>query len=37
MFPLDQAINICKKYDIINAYAFLLIKSGGQGNASKAI
>jgi hypothetical protein len=28
---------VCKKYDVINAWAFLLVKCGGQGNASKAI
>ncbi len=37
MFPLDEAIEICKKYEILDAWAFLLVKSGGTGNSTVAI
>jgi hypothetical protein len=37
MFPLDDAIEICKKYEILDAWAYLLVKSGGTGNSSIAI
>ncbi len=36
-YPLDESINICKKYEVLEAYAYLLVKSGGTGNIEAAI
>jgi hypothetical protein len=36
-YPLDESISICKKYEVLEALAYLLAKSGGEGNTEAAI
>lgn len=36
-YPLDESLEICKKYDVLEAYAYLLVKSGATGHIEAAI
>ena len=34
---MDESLEICRKYDVLEAYAYLLVKCGGSGNTETAI
>lgn len=36
-YPIDECLEICEKYRILDAQAYLLVKAGGQGHISAAI
>ena len=36
-YPLDESLRICRKFGVIDAQAYLLVKSGGEGEVSEAI
>lgn len=36
-YPLDSSLEICRKYGVMDAEAYLLVKSGGEGEVASAI
>jgi hypothetical protein len=36
-YPLDESLHICKQYEVHEALAYLLVKSGGEGSTEAAI
>lgn len=36
-YPLDESLDICKHHGVIDAEAYLLVRSGGEGEIGTAI
>jgi hypothetical protein len=36
-YPLDAALTLCQHYGVIDAEAYLLVRSGGHGSLAQAI